>query len=651
MFDLLTGWAVAKGLGKPLAWVEKTRFQQHIRTAYLDWTKTIPSPINDEDASLSLAFLDQRDDPPTLKLLHTIATAKVPNQYQWEQYFVAIWHSVKLVSKLKHASFFSLPEPEAITLLQDLSTRVYHVYLQDDSLLVNTNDDHFDFITQLISHQFSILQFEEQRLAIETRINRQLKTCDALDKARLFQALQILQDQYRQLDACYQEKLQQLSHTHHAMSQLQTLVDYGDYESAQAALMTGDTRKCSKLFKQVTASPESGDHQKALAHYQLGILERDDLEYVKASQHFDASVLLQRDNPVYSTTCGILQHEMHQFSLAIESFRHALSLYESQPGTDASVAFLHHRLGQALAQKNKWDEAIASYQAALAIDIVQAGEYQVSVATIYHHLAQAHTGREDFDQAIHYYDKAIKIDQFIQGPRHRNIATELTDLGNAFVGKQQYAKAIASYDKALDILTNQLPYQHPDIALLLQQLGDTWAFHGTPDKAVFFYKKALEVRRELFSNAHADTIATLNRLAELYLKIGDYNNATNYGQQTVDAAVTLYGKKSPNLIGPYMNLASAWLNKGDNDQGILTCEIALEITLNYYGENHELYGKLWSYIGYGYTGKSDFYVAIQSYEKSLAILNEVLGNNHPYTMSVYNALNLARKHQAQTALH
>jgi len=651
MFDLLTGWAVAKGLGKPLAWVEKTHFQQNIRAAYLEWIKTAPRPINDEDASLGLAFLDQRDDPPTLKLLHTIATAKVPNQYQWEQYFIAIWHSVKLVTKSKQETFFTLPEPDAITLLQDLATRVYNVYLQDDSLQVGGNEEHLDFITQLISHQFSILHYEEQRLEIENRINQQLKSSSALNKAPLYDALQILQEQYRQLDACYQEKLQQLSHTHHAMSQLQTLFDYGDYESAQASLMTGDTRECSRLFEQAINAAQSKDHQKALAHYQLGILARDDLDYVTASQHFDASVRLQRENPVYSTTSGILQHEMHQYNLAVESFRHALSLYETQPGTDASVAFLQHRLGQSLAQRGDWDEAIVCFEAALAIDIVQGGEYQVSVATTYHHLAQAHSSRQNFDKAIHYYDKAIKIDQFIQGPRHRNIATELTDLGHAFMGNRQYDKAIASYDKALDILTNQLPYQHPDIALLLHLLGDAWSKQDNAEKALFFYKKALDVRRELFNSAHADTIATLNSLTELYLKIGDYNNAVDFGRQTVDASSALYGDKSPNLIGPYMNLASCWLNKGDNDQGILICETALEITLNYYGENHELYGKLWSYVGYAYTGKSDFKVAIQSYEKSILVLNEVLGDNHPYTVSVANALNLARKHQAQTALN
>jgi len=651
MFDLLTGWAVAKGLGKTLAEVEKTRFQQHVRDAYLEWCNTIPSRVVvDENVTTSMAFLEQRDNPPTAQLLHTISTGNIPNQYQWEQYFTALWHSVKLISKSNDESFFMLPESEALPCLQDLSTRIYQVCLQDDSLLSQHSDDQLDVINQLIAHQFSIDDFQAQRQAVQHRINAELNTSTALDKASLYQAQQTLQDQFSSLEICYKEKLLQLSHTHEALSQLQTLFKHDEYESAQAALMTGDSSASNLLFQHVITTSDSSDVQKAVAHYQLAILARDELDYDRARHHFEAAVQRQPGNPLYHTTCGILQHELNHFSLAIDSFRNALSLYESRPDTEHSVAFLNDRLGQSLARCGQWDGAVECYQAALAIDIVQAGEYQTSVAAIYHHLAQAWAGKQDFDQAIHYYDKAIKIDQFIHGPRHRAIASELIDMGHAFDGKQLYPKAIASYDKALDILTNILPYQHPDIALLMDFLAQTWARQGTPSKALFFYKKALNIQRQLYGDAHLDTFTTLQHIAELYLKQSDYDNAVEYNKQTIDAGIALFGANSPRLIPAYMNLASTWINKGENDQGIAVCETALDITLNYFGENHEHYGKLWSYIGYAYSSKADYHIAVQSYEKSLAILREVLGSQHPYTTSVVDALILARKHQAQSVL-
>jgi tetratricopeptide (TPR) repeat protein len=96
-------------------------------------------------------------------------------------------------------------------------------------------------------------------------------------------------------------------------------------------------------------------------------------------------------------------------------------------------AHLDH--GRACLDKGKYDDAIADYDKAIALD--------PNVALAYTIRAVAYGIKGDLDRAIADLDKAITLNP--------NDATAYTIRGNAYYVKGDYDRAIADYRKALEI--------------------------------------------------------------------------------------------------------------------------------------------------------------------------------------------------------
>jgi eukaryotic-like serine/threonine-protein kinase len=188
--------------------------------------------------------------------------------------------------------------------------------------------------------------------------------------------------------------------------------------------------------------------------------------------------------------------------------------------SDASA--VHNNLGNALADENKLDEAIAEYQIAIRLD--------PKLVWACSNLGNALNEKQQWDKAIAACREAIKL--------YPDYAGAHNNLGNALYGKQQWSDALPEYQTAVQLDPND-PHSHNGLGLALHQLHRS-------EEAVSEYKKA---------------VALDPQYANAYSNLGVALEATDHLDDAIDAyrkAVQL----DPQLVEGYKNLANALGAKG-----------------------------------------------------------------------------------------
>ena len=129
------------------------------------------------------------------------------------------------------------------------------------------------------------------------------------------------------------------------------------FAAGAAALEAGDFRAAEQLFQQIVgAYPRAHAAWNALSVVAL----RAGLPDV-AAEHAKRALELDRRNPVYLNTLGVVHGELGGFAEAEQAFRRAL---KARP----AYAEGHFNLGKALHKLGRLDEALRAFERAYAID-------------------------------------------------------------------------------------------------------------------------------------------------------------------------------------------------------------------------------------------------------------------------------------------
>ncbi|HWY63385.1 MAG TPA: tetratricopeptide repeat protein [Rhizomicrobium sp.] len=157
---------------------------------------------------------------------------------------------------------------------------------------------------------------------------------------------------------------------------------------------------------------------------------------------------------------GVIYFQQGSPAKALEFFDRAAAL---KPG----FAILSNR-GAALQMLNRIEEALASYDQALAI--------QPDSAVLLYNRGRALQDMSRFEEALDSYDKALRLDP--------NFSGALNNRANALRSLNRHAEALASYDRALAI--------KPDYAEALYNRGNMqWSVNGNYGVAVRDLEKAV----------------------------------------------------------------------------------------------------------------------------------------------------------------
>lgn len=156
----------------------------------------------------------------------------------------------------------------------------------------------------------------------------------------------------------------------------------------------------------------------------------------------------------------------------VQHWRNSITLFERAVKSTSSNYVAHNRLGVALSNQGKIQEALYHYSKAIQI--------KPNYATAHYDMAIDLASLGRLSEAVKHFKETIRFN-----PNHR---AAYNNLGIIMARQGDYSHAIAYFSKALQIN----PYS-PDIH---NNLGLAFAKHGKLDDAIKHYLKALRLKRD-----------------------------------------------------------------------------------------------------------------------------------------------------------
>ncbi len=362
-----------------------------------------------------------------------------------------------------------------------------------------------------------------------------------------------------------------------------------------------------------------------------------------------------------------------------EARYHSAAYYFNKADSAAPGNTEHmNMLGRALGELARYDEALATYQLALAIDTTQHGRNHPNVAMRLNNIGGVLHFKGDYSGALEKLTEALTIDKNYFGRSHPRAATDLNNIGEVLKAKGDYSGALEKYNEALTILSNAFGETHPNISKILNNIAEVLISQGdymgalekysealTTDELYFGrthpnvatdlnniaavlhsqgdyagalekYYKALTIYEQAFGRMHPNAGTVLNNIGEVLQAKGDYGGALEKYNEALTICENAFGRTHPNVATVLNNIAVVLHFKGDYSGALEKLTEALAIHKNYFGHNHPGVATDLNNIGGVLEAKGDYGGALEKYNEALTILRNAFGDTHPNIAKILN---------------
>jgi predicted O-linked N-acetylglucosamine transferase (SPINDLY family) len=274
----------------------------------------------------------------------------------------------------------------------------------------------------------------------------------------------------------------------------------------------------------------SSQLQSAIAHHQAGRLQQAEAIYRTLPNNADALHLL-----------GVIAAQTGQSAVAVEYITRAI-------GRNGSAASYHCNLGSAYQNLHRLDDAIASFQQALALD--------PDYALAHNNLGNALKDSGRPDEAITSLRRALLVKPDY-GEAHSN-------LGSALIAVGRFDEAIDSYREAIAIA--------PGLAQAHYNLGNALSTHVDLDAGIDSFRQA---------------IALAPDMAQAHYNLGNALSAQIKLNAAIDSFVLALALK-PDMYMAHNNLGLVLKDIGKLDEALICFQNALAIEPDYVVANSNL---------------------------------------------------------------
>ena len=315
--------------------------------------------------------------------------------------------------------------------------------------------------------------------------------------------------------------------------------------------------------------------------------------YAEAVDEYQQVIAIAEANEVQSATDSDIPAAYYGLGLAytgLEKFEDAIAAYQRAIASAPDSAYTHAALGSAYANTHRYAEALEAYKTAVALDSDD--------KMIHHQLGNVYSKRGEHAAAIRHQLKAIAIaSQF--GAAHYQ-------LGLLYAQENRWDDAINAYRTA---------YQNdPTLVKVLYNLaqahlrtGDTAA--AREQMALFEERKAALTPLHELRGALQRTQGTTERaqilanIGRFYLKDGSYEKAVSEYQKAIGM--------DPQLVSAYNGIGVAYTMLEKYAAAIAAQQKALEIQPNF--------TKAHAGLGLAYFRENKIELALEHYRQAVAL--------------------------------
>lgn len=405
------------------------------------------------------------------------------------------------------------------------------------------------------------------------------------------------------LQSSHEEALSRRKEADDALEHLQNELPELQIEKARELLAKNETQPAKQAFNDIV---DKGAPSMALAAYESGKLEEEDINYAQAMKRYRIAVTLKDDDPDYLSAAGLMAYILGDYSSAIHWLENLLKIHlESDDYSDLELASVQDSLGEVYEAVCNHAKAESLFQDSLAIKEASLGKNDPSVATtlnnlaslyrakgkytkaellykrslnilektynqnhaaivaLLNNLAQIYMIQGEFSKANPLLQRCITISEKRYGENHPTIATLLNNLAGFYeklgIYSDHYAKIEPLYQRSLIISESYLGEDHPAVASTLCNLAEFYRKKDEYAKAEPLYQRSLMIQEKSFGTSHSAIATTLNNLALLYQAQGEYAKAKPLYQRDIVISETLLGKNHPEVATTLRNLAGLYM--------------------------------------------------------------------------------------------
>ncbi len=302
------------------------------------------------------------------------------------------------------------------------------------------------------------------------------------------------------------------------------------------------------------------------------------------------------------------------------------------PKSDLLASRYYNFSGKILFHQGAYREAIVPLRKSLSM--VQSKK-DTTYADIANSLANCYLRLSDFDQAIVQYTKVLEIRKRAFGPNHIKVGHVYNNLGIIEETKANLEEALAFYKQSLEIAKYNFGDAHPETADAYLTVGGINRIKGNYTVANDFFQKALNIHLDASGPDHPNTAAVYFALGSLHGQTGNNVKSLSYFSKVAAISKNTLGEAHPtfNVYKYLTGLGHINLNQHDKAEVILNEVVEFQKGI---GEvKGVLMALAYEHLGKVHLAKNNKAVAVDYYDRSLEIYEDIYGINHPDTYTAY----------------
>jgi tetratricopeptide (TPR) repeat protein len=335
------------------------------------------------------------------------------------------------------------------------------------------------------------------------------------------------------------------------------------------------------------AAPASAEHSKLSIAVNRAVTAYREGRLAEAEQICEKAVAKKRNFFDAIHVLAVVQSALGKHDLALENYNRAVSLHP-QHATNLS------NRGDTLVNLGRFDEALASYERALAIEVSAVTLHNRGIAL--HHLRRLEAALASFDQALaldpHYAQAYISrgtvlhdLFRFEESLASHDRSLSLRTLPNALTARAHTLRALGRYEEALESCDRALRLR-PNFIDVLDRRGSILREMKHLDESLSCFDRLilLDPHHAFAHNNRGNTLRDMDRLDEA---LASYERALSLQPTLVEAmtnrgvVLNILGRfdlamaafqqalsLTPNLPEPHWNQAITWLLHGDFQRGL-----------------------------------------------------------------------------------
>ena len=329
------------------------------------------------------------------------------------------------------------------------------------------------------------------------------------------------------------------------------------------------------------------------------------------------------------------------YDRALELYLETVDILEAlQEERGALFCTIYGNISNCLWEKEQFEDAMDYAIKSYSLSEQIFGEDSIEAAESYKLLGKCHYALGEMEDALKMYKKALPILLRNYGCKERSVLVVYSDMASCYLNVSNYEEAEKCLLRLLEIQKEIYGEEHVETATTYHKLGFLYSDTGKMDEAIEQYKKTLEIRRKTLRKYHPDISNILANIGRFYAQQDDWDKAFEHFKESLDIVKRNFGPMHSKTRAMCMETVDACFGTGKFipviellEKFLRGCSRVSDMS------NDELADVAWFHhaLGLAYENVEDFKKALSSYIKAFTIRKKLFGEEHPDTVSSYEA--------------